>query len=89
MAHAIRVDSPFATVRDTADALGVSKSRTKTLIERTRRITSKIMHRSSGGEFTVETLTKRSSGRTVATNGRPNGGAKTYKTKSKKAKAKR
>jgi hypothetical protein len=89
MAHAIRVDSPFATVHDTADTLGVSKARTNTLIEQARRITSRILRRSSGGEFALEAPAKRKSRRAVTMSGRPNGGAKNYQSKSKKTKAKR
>jgi hypothetical protein len=89
MAHAIRVDSRFATVHDTADTLGVSKSRTNTLIERARRITNRIVHRKSGEEFVIEALPKRRGGRTAKASDRPNGGAKTYQSKSKKAKPKR
>ena len=89
MAHAIRVDSPFATVHDTADTLGVSKTRTNTLIEQARRITSRILRRSSGGEFTVEAPAKAKMRRAgTVTSGRSNGGAKSYR-KSRKTKAKR
>lgn len=88
MAHAIRVDSPFATVHDTADTLGVSKSRTNRLIERAKRIASTVLHRRSGGELVTETHRKQR-GRAVTMSGRPNGGAKNYKSSRKKAKAKR
>lgn len=88
MAHAIRVDSRFATVHDTADTLGVSKARTNTLIERAKRITNRIVHRHSGGEFAIDALPKQRGGR-ARTTGRLNAGAKTYQNKSKKAKAKR
>lgn len=89
MAHAIRVDSPFATVHDTADTLGVSKARTNTLIEQARRITSRILRRSSGGELVNEAQRKRRSGRTLTASNRLNGGTKSYQRQSKKAKAKR
>lgn len=88
MAQAIRVDSRFATVHDTADTLGVSKARTNTLIQRAKRITSRIVHRHSGGEFATDALSKTQSKR-ARTSGRLNAGAKTYQNKSKKAKAKR
>jgi hypothetical protein len=45
MAHAIRVDSRFATAHDTARILGMSKSRTEALIEIAKRYTDQIFKR--------------------------------------------
>jgi len=45
MAHAIRVDSRFATAHDTARILGVSKSRTEALIKIAKRYTDRILKR--------------------------------------------
>jgi hypothetical protein len=83
MAHAIKVDSPFVTAHDTADTLGVSRSRANTLIERARRI---VFRDSKTGEFTTELQRKRKgAGRSP----RPNGATKSHQSKSKRAKAKR
>jgi len=80
MAQAIKVDSQFATVRDTARTLGVSRSRTDQLINRARKLTSRIIIRnSSAGEFAAGGQVKRKSAATDA-------GTKTYKTKSKAVK---
>jgi hypothetical protein len=88
MAHPIRVDSPFATAHDTADTLGVSKSRANTLIQRTLKKVSRIAFRdSSTGEFATEVRYKRKA--STDKSSRPNGGTKAYRAKPKKAKAKR
>ena len=85
MAHAIKVDSPFVRAHDTAETLGVSRSRANTLIERTRRI---VFRDSKTGEFTSEVQRKRKSAN-VSKTPRPNGATKSYQAKSKRAKSKR
>ena len=92
MAHAIRVDSRFATARDTARILGVSKSRTEALIKIARRYTDRILGlRDSNGDPIVhpgrQGRRKRKSATTVVrkSSGR-NAGTKISVTKSKKAK---
>src|ERR1700678_2031938 len=47
MHQPIKVDSRFATVRDTARILGVSKSRTEELVERVKWLTDRILKRRS------------------------------------------
>ena len=83
MAHAIKVDSPFVTALDTADALGVSRSRANTLIERVRKI---LFPESASGQF-IEVRRKRRSANGTRKS-RPNGASKNYQAKSKRAKAK-
>jgi hypothetical protein len=85
MAHAIKVDSPFATAEQTADTLGVSRSRANTLIKRARRIASKIVYRDArSGAFSSPARKERG---TVSTS-RPRN-ARLKATKSKSAKARR
>lgn len=97
MAHAIRVDSRFATAHDTARILGVSKSRTEALIKIARRYTDRILKRqaSEGGHSTDDHSadnghSKRKSATTVVRrrSGR-DAGTRISVTKAKKAKAKR
>jgi hypothetical protein len=92
MTQAIRVDSRFATAYRTAKILGVSKSRTKELVERARHYTGRILtlRDSRTGELVVEGHARRKSAATVArkSSGR-DAGAKISATKSKTAKAKR
>ena len=92
MAHAIRVDSRFATAHDTARILGVSKSRTEALIKIARRYTDRILRRraSESGQSVDNGLAKRKSATTVVrkSSGR-DVGTKISTAKSKRAKAKR
>jgi hypothetical protein len=96
MAHAIRVDSRFATAHDTARILGVSKSRTEALIKIARRYTDRILKRqtSEAGPSVDNRHTKRKSATTVVganankTSGR-DAGTKISSRKSKRAKARR
>jgi|ERR1019366_5930361 hypothetical protein len=97
MTHAIRVDSRFATPYRTAKILGVSKSRTKELIEQARRFTDRLLDlreskagESKNGSIVDKTHAKRKSAATVVrkSSGR-DGGTKIFSTKSKTAKAKR
>jgi len=97
MAHAIRVDSRFATAHDTARILGVSKSRTEALIKIARRYTDRILKRqssegshSTNGHSAVNGHSKRKSATTVVRkrSGR-DAGTKISATKAKKTKAKR
>ncbi len=91
MAHAIRVDSRFATAHDTARILGVSKSRTEALIKIARRYTDRILKRQSpeGDHSADNGHTKRKSATTVVRkrSGR-DAGTKISGTKAKKAQAK-
>ena len=84
MTQAIRVKSRFATPRDTARILGVSKSRTDDLIKRVKQM---LLRDSTTGEFT----TVRAKGKAETTvrtkSGRLNARTKTYKTRSKSSKA--
>jgi hypothetical protein len=98
MAHAIRVDSRFATAHDTARILGVSKSRTAALIKIAKRYTDRILGRDSKTDHKSEQATdagnkghrSRKSATTVA-RVRKNSGrdavTKNSATKTKKAKA--
>jgi hypothetical protein len=90
MAHAIRVDTPFATAHDTARILGVSKSRTEALIRIAKRYTDRILRdqASANGQSVVKVHAKKASATTVArkSSGR-NAGTKASATKSKRAKA--
>jgi L-fucose isomerase-like protein len=97
MTHAIRVDSRFATPYRTAKILGVSKSRTKELIEQARRFTDRLLGlrefrngESRNGSIADKTHAKRKSAATVVrkSSGR-DGGTKISTTKSKNAKARR
>ena len=92
MAHAIRVDSRFATAYDTARILGVSKSRTEALIKIARRYTDRILRRraSEAGQSMDNGQAKRKSATTVVrkSSGR-DVGTKISTAKSKRAKAKR
>ena len=84
MAHAIRVDSPFVTAERTADILGIPRSRANTLIERARKIASRVAHRNSReGKFVTEATGK--SKATTKTRSPLHGGTKTAKSKSSKA----
>jgi hypothetical protein len=96
MAHAIRVDSRFATAHDTARILGVSKSRTEALIKIARRYTDRILKRqtSEAGQSVDKGHSKRKSATTVGrkSSGRDAGSkisATKSATQSKRAKAKR
>jgi hypothetical protein len=90
MAHAIRVDSRFATAHDTARILGVSKSRTEALIKIASRYTDRILKEraSKNGQPVGKGHAKRKSATTVVkkSSGR-NGGTKFSAASSKKAKA--
>jgi hypothetical protein len=92
MTQAIRVDSPFATPYRTAKVLGVSKSRTKELIELAGRFTDRLRDRQGAktGQAAVNGHAKRKSATTVVrkSSGR-DASAKISVTKSKKAKATR
>ena len=100
MAHAIRVDSRFATAHDTARILGVSKSRTEALIKIARRYTDRILRRraSEAGQSVDNGQAKRKSATTVVgadasasarkTSGR-DAGTKISARKSKRVKTKR
>ena len=90
MHQAIKVNNRFATPYDTAEALGVSRSRTDSLIRRVRRLTDRIAYRTlKSGKFTVTgpgekiatSATKKKSGRNAVSS------AKKTKTKAKGAKA--
>jgi hypothetical protein len=84
MAHAIRVDSPFVTAEETADILGIPRSRANTLIERARKIASKIAYRNSReGKFVTEA--RRKSKATTKTRNPLHGGTKTAKSNTSKA----
>jgi hypothetical protein len=91
MAHAIRVDSRFATAHDTARILGVSKSRTEALIKIARRYTDRILkdQASRNGQSAGEGHATRKSATTVVrkSSGR-DAGTKISATKSKNRKAK-
>jgi hypothetical protein len=96
MAHAIRVDSRFATAHDTARILGVSKSRTEALIKIARRYTDRILKRQTAeaGQSEVNGRAKRKSATTaVGANASKisgcDAGTKISTRKSKRAKAKR
>jgi hypothetical protein len=93
MAQAIRVDSGFATARDTARILGVSKARTEALIKIARRYTDRILKRraSEAGESAGKDHSKRKSAAAVVGVRKSRGhdaGAKVSVSKSKKAKGK-
>lgn len=85
MAHAIRVDSPFVTAEETADILGIPRSRANTLIERARKIASRVAYRNSReGKFVVDAGRKR---KASTSNRSPlHGATKTAKSKNSKAK---
>lgn len=94
MAHAIRVDSRFATAYDTARILGVSKSRTEALIKIARRFTDRILkdQASRNGQPPDKGHSKSKSATTVAAVRKSRGrhaGTKISSTKSKRAKTKR
>jgi hypothetical protein len=97
MAHAIRVDSRFATAHDTARILGVSKSRTEALIKIARRYTDRILKRQvaeASHSAGINGHAKRKSATAVigAHASKPNGRdarTKISTRKSKRAKAKR
>lgn len=96
LAHAISVDSRFATAHDTARILGVSKSRTEALIKIARRYTERILQRQTAeaGQPVDNRPTKQKSATTVVgeraskTSGR-DAGTKISARKSEKAKVKR
>lgn len=90
MHQAIKVNSRFATPYDTAEALGVSKSRTNDLIRRVTRLTDRILFKNfKTGEFIAAgpqekiatSAAKKKSGRNAGSS------AKKTKTKAKSAKA--
>jgi prophage antirepressor-like protein len=92
MAHAIRVDSPFATAHDTARILGVSKSRTEALIRIAKRSTDRILRdQSSRNGQSVDKVhaTKTSATTVVRKSSGRNAGTKASATKSKRAKPRR
>jgi type IV secretory pathway TrbL component len=96
MAHAIRVDSRFATANDTARILGVSKSRTEALIKIARRYTDRILksrasktgHSLDSGNGQAKSKSAATVGNTRTSRAR-HAGTKITATKSKKSKARR
>lgn len=91
MTQAIRVDSPFATPYRTAEVLGVSKLRTKELIELAGRFTDRLLERkvAKTGRSAVNGHTRRKSVASVRRKSSADGGTKisTTKASAKKAKA--
>jgi hypothetical protein len=91
MTQAIRVDSRFATPYRTAKVLGVSKSRTKELIELAGRFTDRLLGQqvARAGQSAVNGRTKRKSAASVRRKRSADGGSKISTTKAKRAKAER
>lgn len=96
MTQAIRVDSRFATPYRTAKVLGVSKSRTKELIELAGRFTDRLLEHQGAkagqaGQSVVNGHAKRKSAARVRRKSSAHGGSKisTTKARTKTAKAKR
>ncbi len=91
MTQAIRVDSPFATPYRTAEVLGVSKSRTKELIELAGRFTDRLLERkvAKTGQSVVNGHARRKSAASVRRKSSVDGGTKisTTKASAKRAKA--
>ncbi len=88
MTQAIRVDSPFATPYRTAKVLGVSKSRTKELIELARRFTDRLLEHKVArtGQSAFNGHATRKSAASVRRKSRADGGSKISRTKRAKAK---
>jgi len=92
MRQAIKVDSRFATAHRTAKVLGVSKSRTETLIKRARRFTDRLLdlRNSKAGQFVLNGHGKKESAATVIGKiSERDAGTKISTAKPKRAKAKR
>jgi DNA uptake protein ComE-like DNA-binding protein len=91
MTQAIRVDSPFATPYRTAKVLGVSKSRTKELIELAGRFTDRLLEHKVArtGPSAVNGHSRRKSAAGVRRKSSVDGGTKISisKASAKRAKA--
>ncbi len=84
MLPTIKVTSRFATPYDTARVLGIPKSRTDEIVERVRKITDRMLRRSSAnGELTAREKSTVSG----AKKNRRNVTTKARKTKSKTSKS--
>jgi len=101
MTQAIRVDSRFATPYRTARVLGVSKSRTKELIELARQFTDRLLDpresklrkfragASKNGSISRAHARRKSAASVLRKGSSPDGGSKISTTKAKGTKAKR
>jgi hypothetical protein len=79
MAHPIKVTNRFATPYDTAEVLGVSRSRTNRLIREVRQLTDRILQKTRAKKEDLAGTSKKYNGR--------NAGAKSHTTKAKNSKA--
>jgi len=79
MAQPIKVTNRFATPYDTAEVLGVSRSRTNRLIREVRQLTDRILQKTRAKKEDLAGTSKKYNGR--------NAGTKSHTTKTKNSKA--